>query len=146
MIRKHKSEEIKQLVDIWEAASSLAHPFLSDYFTQNVKKAMGDIYLPNSDTWVFEADGTLIGFISMMENEIGGLFISPNHHSKGIGTQLVKHVAQSHDSLEVEVFLENKIGRPFYEKKGFIPIKQYLHEETGEQVLRMRFIPLNENL
>lgn len=138
MIRKYEQEEISHLVEIWEQAAILAHPFLSNEFHQYVKKAMREIYLPNSDTWVYELSGEVQGFISMLENEIAGLFVSPKHHSKGIGTALMNYVGQHHKALEVEVFQKNAIGKPFYEKHGFTIIKEYLQEETGETVLRMK--------
>lgn len=138
MIRKYKEVEIPRLLEIWENAALIAHPFLSDEFHQMVKGAMKDMYLPNSDTWVYEESGSIIGFISMMKNEIGGLFVDPNQQSKGIGTALVNHISQFHDTLEVEVFEENKIGKPFYEKYGFKMKKKYLMEETNQNVLRMR--------
>ena len=138
MIRKYKEDEIPKLLEIWESAALLAHPFLDTDFHEMVKKAMRDIYLPNSDTWVYEESGIIIGFISMAKNEIGGLFVDPKNHSKGIGTSLVNHMNQFHDSLEVEVFEENKIGKPFYEKYGFKIIKEYVMEETNQKVLRMK--------
>jgi putative acetyltransferase len=72
------------------------------------------------------------------KNEIGVLFVKPDCHSRGIGTILVNHIQQFHKELEVEVFAENKIGKPFYEKNGFELIKEYMQEETNQKVLRMR--------
>lgn len=138
MIRKYDEAEIPELIEIWEAAAVLAHPFLSDDFNAQVKTAMRDMYLPDSDTWVFEESGKVLGFISMLKNEIGGLFVHPDHHSKGIGRALIIHVQHSHTTLEVEVFDKNKIGKPFYEKYGFEVLKEYTHEPTGEKVIRMR--------
>jgi len=100
---------------------------------------MQDIYIPNSDTWIYEEFGVIIRFISMSKNEIGGLFISPNYRSKGIGNSLLEHTLKFHKELEVEVFSENKIGNPFYEKLGFKIIKEYLHQESNQKVLRMFF-------
>jgi len=138
MIRKYNETEIPVLLEIWEAAALIAHPFLSTEFHEMVKKAMKDMYLPNSDTWVYEENGNIIAFIAMLNNEIGGLFVEPNQQSKGIGTSLVNQMAQLHDTLEVEVFEKNKIGRPFYEKYGFKVIKEYVMEETGQKVLRLK--------
>jgi putative acetyltransferase len=138
MIRKYKEVEIPVLLEIWEKAALIAHPFLSDEFHQMVKGAMKDMYLPNSDTWVYEESGNIIGFISMAKSEIGGLFVDPNQQSKGIGTALVNHISQFHKTLEVEVFEENKIGKPFYEKHGFKMMKAYLMKETNQNVLRMQ--------
>jgi putative acetyltransferase len=138
MIRKYNENEIPKLVEIWEAAALIAHPFLNIEFHEMVKGAMKDMYLPNSDTWVYEENGNIIGFISMMKNEIGGLFVDPNQQSKGTGTSLVNHMKQFHNTLEVEVFEENKIGKPFYEKYGFKVIKEYVMKETNQKVLRMK--------
>ena len=138
MIRKYNENEIPRLLEIWEAAALIAHPFLTDEFHQMVKKAMKEMYMPNSDTWVYVESGNILGFISMMNNEIGGLFVDPNQQGKGIGTQLVNFMTQFHDSLEVEVFEENKIGKPFYEKYGFKFIKEYVMKETNQKVIRMR--------
>ena len=138
MIRKYTQKEIPTLLVIWEKAAKLAHPFLSNDFHEMVKKAMKDMYLPNSDTWVYEESGVIVGFISMAGNEIGGLFVDPKKHSKGIGTSLMNHMRQFHTELEVEVFEENKIGKPFYEKHSFKIIKEYIMKETGQKVLRMK--------
>ena len=137
MIRKYTQEEIPKLLEVWEAAALIAHPFLSNEFHEMVKKAMRDMYLPDSDTWVYEKSGNIIGFIAMINNEIGGLFVDPNQQSKGVGTALVDYMQKFHKTLEVEVFEENKIGRPFYKKYGFKVIKEYTMKETGRKVLRM---------
>lgn len=138
MIRKFEEKEIPHLIEIWEKAAMVAHPFLSEDFHEEVKKAMTDIYLPNSDTWVYVESGKVLGFISMISNEIGGLFVFPENHSKGIGTLLVNHINQFHKELEVEVFYKNEIGKPFYEKLGFETIKEYIMDGTNQKILRMR--------
>lgn len=137
MIRPYNEKDTEQVIDIWYTAQSLAHPFLSEDFLKMVQDMMLNKFLPNSKTWIFEEEGTILGFISMMGNEIGGLFVHPSKHSKGIGTQLVNFVQPMFDTLEVEVFSKNKIGRGFYNKYGFHLMKEYLHEVTNEKVLRL---------
>ena len=99
---------------------------------------MRNVYIPNSETWVYEIDGEVVGFISMLGNEIVGLFVSQENHSKGIGTKLVNYVGEFTDKLEVEVFKKNKIGRSFYDKYGFIQYKEFNHDESGEIVIRLK--------
>ena len=99
---------------------------------------MRNIYMPNSETWIFENESGILGFISMMDNEIGGLFVLPKNQTNGIGTKLVNFVSDFNDNLEVEVFERNIIGRAFYDKYGFILINNFNHEESGEKVLRLR--------
>ena len=75
----------------------------------------------------------------MLGNEIGVLFVNPKSQSKGIGTSLVNYVKKMHPELEVEVFTKNKIGKPFYDKYGFVLIKEYFNEAAQEMVLRMKY-------
>lgn len=138
MIRKHTPDDAATILDIWYQASAVAHPFLDDTFVEYVKTAMRDMYIPNSETWVYEENNSILGFISMMDNEIGGLFVLPNNQGKGIGTQLVNFIQPHHDSLEVEVFDENSIGRGFYDKYGFKEINKYFHSESNQAVLRLK--------
>ena len=140
MIRKHTGKDLKQIINIWYQASTIAHPFLNASFVEKVKLDMTNIYIPNSETWVYEVDDIVVGFISMIANEIGGLFVLPNSHSKGIGTKLVNFIKKENSELEVEVFEKNRIGRAFYDKYGFKLIKKYFHKESGNDVLRLKFI------
>jgi putative acetyltransferase len=138
MIRKHKKQDLEQIISVWYQSSTLAHPFLSDSFVEKVKLDMTTIYVPNSETWVYEVDNLIVGFISMMDNEIGGLFVLPNNHSKGIGTELVNFIKKEHSELEVEVFEKNSIGSAFYAKYGFVNIKKFNHQDSGHVVLRLK--------
>ena len=139
MIRSYKKTDELKVIDVWYKASTLAHSFLGSDFMDQVKKDMSELYLPNADTWIYEEENTLIGFISMLGNEIGGLFVLPSHHSKGIGTQLVNYVHKFHKEIEVEVFKKNRIGRAFYDKYGFKLLKEYFHAESNNEILRMKF-------
>ncbi|MCW5516013.1 GNAT family N-acetyltransferase [Muriicola sp. Z0-33] len=98
---------------------------------------MRNMYIPGSDTWVYEMDNQVAGFISMIGNEIGGLFVLPGYHSQGIGSALVSFVSDFNKELEVEVFKKNRIGRSFYDKIGFNLKNDYFHEQSGERVLRL---------
>lgn len=82
MIRKHKPKDLEAIIDVWYQSSALAHPFLNSDFVEKVKSDMTDIYVPNSETWVYEIDNNIVGFISMLENEIGGLFVLPSYHEE----------------------------------------------------------------
>ena len=145
MIRKNTAEDTDEIVNTWYQAFSQVHPFLEEAFIEKVKKDMREIYIPNSETWVYEENNSLIGFISMLDNEIGWLFIRPDHQSTGVGTQLVDFVGKLHKVLEVEVFEKNMHGRAFYDKYGFKQIKQYTHAETNCEMLRMSTNPTISN-
>jgi putative acetyltransferase len=84
------------------------------------------------------ADGRVVGFISLLGNEIGAIFVDPGFHRSGIGHALVRHAQALRGELEVEVFERNLLGRAFYAKLGFEPVHQKVHEPTGFEIIRLR--------
>ena len=137
MIRKYQSQDTDALVSVWQKANALAHPFLAEDFVEQVAQDMRNIYLPNAETWVLEEDGQPAGFIALIGDEIGGLFLDPSLQGKGFGRAMVDHAAALKGPLRVEVFKENAIGRHFYECYGFVFVGEYRHEASGELTLKM---------
>lgn len=138
-IRKYQDDDLSDLMSAWESASQLAHPFLTAEFQDQVRHDIPNLYLPNAETWVTERDGVVIGFLSLIGNEIGAIFVHTKHHGTGAGRALMEKAMELHDELEVEVFTQNSIGREFYSKAGFELMNESLHEPTGEKVLRLKF-------
>ena len=127
------------MLSSWESASRIAHPFLSEDFLVRERKNISDIYLPKSDTWVVEVEGRVVGFVSLMGNEVGGIFLEPDYHGRKLGKRLMDKASELQGDLEAEVFERNLIGRRFYARYGFEQIAETTHEETGERVLRLRY-------
>ncbi len=144
MIRKYQPADLDDYMTTWESASAVAHPFLTDAFQAKTRSDIINVFLPITENWVWDADGRVVGFVSMMGNEIGGLFVRPERQRQGIGRALVDHVREKHEHLEVEVFLDNVIGRAFYAKYGFLQTEAKLHEETGLELIRL-LLPLDES-
>ncbi|MDA9009540.1 GNAT family N-acetyltransferase, partial [Alphaproteobacteria bacterium] len=88
-------------------------------------------------TWVLEENGSPVGFIAMIDTEIGGLFLDISQHGKGMGRRMVDHVVTAKGPLTVEVFKENKIGLPFYERYGFVVIGEGIFDPTGHETFKM---------
>ena len=101
-----------------------------------------NIYLPKAETWVWIADGLVVGFISLLGNEIGAIFVDPEFHRSGIGRALVDRARALRGEVEVEVFERNLLGRAFYEKLGFELMHQKTHEQTGLEIMRLRLPPI----
>ncbi|MEE4217501.1 MAG: GNAT family N-acetyltransferase [Xanthomonadales bacterium] len=138
-IRRYKETDLEAVLDSWEVATRLAHDFMTDDFLAQERKNTAEIYLPNTDTWVAEIDGEVKGFIALMGNEVGAIFLCPDCHGKGVGRALMDKAQDLHGDLEVEVFKRNTVGRNFYSKYGFEYLEEKLHEPTGQQVLRLKF-------
>lgn len=138
-IRQYTKLDLEPVLNSWEVATRLAHKFMTDEFIGQERTNVAEIYLPNTDTWVADVDGEVKGFISLIGNEVGAIFLQPNCHGKGIGKALMDKAQSIHGNLEVEVFKENAIGRDFYSKYGFEQLEEKLHEPTGQQVQRLIF-------
>jgi ribosomal protein S18 acetylase RimI-like enzyme len=81
----------------------------------------------------------VVGFIALLEEHVGGLFIAPAHHRRGIGTRLMRHVQAISRRLSVNVFSVNENARRFYEKCGFRPVLEQLCPRTGQMEWRMEW-------
>ena len=138
-IRQYRNSDLDAVLSSWESATRLAHPFMSDQFIAQERKNVAEIYLPNTDTWVVEIGSEVRGFIALMGNEVGAIFLRPEFHGQGAGKALMGKAQEIHGDLEVEVFKENAIGRRFYTRYGFEQMDEKLHEPTGQQVLRLKF-------
>ena len=139
-IRQYKTSDLEAVLSSWESATRLAHPFMTDDFLAQERKNVAEIYMPNTDTWVAELDGNVVGFVALMGNEIGAIFLQPNYHGKGIGKALMDKANELHSRLEVEVFKANAIGRKFYSRYGFELLEEKHHKPTGQPLLRLRFV------
>ena len=138
MTRKYEADDLAELLDVWYDASQIAHPFLTRDFLDRERRNVIQEYLPIAKTWVFEEEGRVVGFIALIGNEVGGIFVTPGRHGQGIGRALMDHARASRNHLDVEVFEANEIGRAFYDAYGFEVVGTGVHEETREPVLRLR--------
>ena len=138
-IRQYENSDLEAVLSSWERATRLAHPFMTDEFIAQERINTAEIYLPNTDTWVIDTDDHVVGFIALMGNEVGAIFLQPEYHGQGAGKALMDKAQEIHGDLEVEVFKENHMGRKFYSQYGFNQLEEKLHEPTGQQILRLRF-------
>ena len=139
MIRKYNEQDADAIVSLWRKASAVAHPFLSADFIDSEAKALRDIYLTYAETWVTVVDGKIVGFIALVEDEVAGLFLLPDFHGQGFGREMVDLAHNIKGPLRVEVFDKNQIGRRFYAAYGFLGTETYIHDATGETVLKLAY-------
>ncbi len=139
IVRQYKDSDLDGVLSSWENASRIAHPFLKKDFLAQERKNIPELYIPNADTWVVEADNQVAGFIALIGNEVGAIFLQPEHQGKKLGKLMMDKAQELHGDMEVEVFEKNSIGRNFYEQYGFKLIEEKVHEQTGERVLRLKF-------
>ena len=138
MIRKYADRDLNELLDVWHEASVIAHHFMDKEFFTVERNAIENDYLPVVETWVYELDGKVAGFISLLGHEVGAIFVHPTMQRKGIGRALMDQARSLYGQLELEVFKANLIGRGFYDQYGFKVVDEYFHQATGQPKLKIR--------
>lgn len=144
VMRQYVDQDLDELLAAWAAASEIAHPFLSQEFLATERDNIPNLYLPNAETWVYESNAQVVGFIALIGNEVGAIFVHPSHQRKGVGHGLMDKAKELRGELEVEVFVKNTIGRGFYARYGFKPIEEKRHDQTGFDLLRLRLAASGE--
>ena len=84
------------------------------------------------------SDGRVVGFLALIGNEVGAIFVDPDEQGSGIGRMLMDAASSSRPFLELNVFEANEIGRRFYEAYGFEVVGRHVGEATGHPELRLR--------
>ncbi len=140
MIRDFKESDIEEVLDIWLTASIKAHYFINKGFWESKIDDMRYIYIPSSETYVYERDNQVLGFISLYEDTITALFVDPAEQGKGIGTELMNKCKTLRKNLNLTVFKNNIYSFIFYKKCGFNSIKEQPDEHSGHQEILMKFV------
>jgi putative acetyltransferase len=138
MIRPYIDEDLGGLLDVWYRASLIAHSFLSEEFFETERRLIAERWLPIAETMVYETSGRVVGFLALIGNEVGAIFVDPDSQGRGIGRALMDAARDSRPFLELDVFEANSIGRRFYDAYGFEFVNRHVNEAVGEPELRLR--------
>lgn len=132
MIRKLEKEDINNIMEIWLDSTIKGHDFIDEKYWRDNYSKVKDIYVPMSETFVYEENESIKGFISVIEeNFIGALFVDSNSFRKGIGSKLIDFALEKYEGLNLAVYKENKSAIEFYKYKNFEVVCEQINEETG---------------
>jgi L-amino acid N-acyltransferase YncA len=129
MIRLATPKDFSQLLDL--QVTCIAN-LTSTYSAQEreawatyIKQEGVDRYAPYN-TYVFLADGRVVGFVSYSTNEsehaaaIECLYVAKMHQEKGLGKQLLQ-MAESRLPKGTHITIRSTLNaRPFYESNGYM--------------------------
>lgn len=138
IIRPYTPADEDAVLAVWLRSTVEGQDFIPRAFWESKVDDVRTNYLPVAVTFIAENDGRILGFISLLDCMIGGLFVDTHCQRQKIGTSLVKY-ARSHTEqpLEVDVYEQNDRARDFYKKCGFTEQERYLQSETNEILIRM---------
>ena len=140
MIRKWTAKSLDPVLTLWLESTTFAHPFIDEQYWHDSLALVRDVYLPAAQTWVWEENDTLLGFISVMDNQfVGALFVAPQALHRGIGSALLNEVKQRYPMLSLEVYQKNGRAVSFYHALGFRIEDGAWQEETKHPTWIMRW-------
>ena len=139
MIRKLQQTDIEQVISIWLEASIKAHDFVDSDFWKSKVKDMREIYIPSGETYVYVEENLIHGFMSLYNDTIAAIFVSPDCQGKGIGKQLIQKAKDVRDILNLTVYKENQKSMKFYKKCKFSIEHEQIEKHTGYPEFLMKF-------
>lgn len=113
------ARDLDRCLAIWRAASEVGHPFLDAATLDADAAIVRTRYMPAAAIRVAESPGRVIGFIALLGDHVGGLFVDPAAHRTGAGRALVADALARKGRLTVEVYAANADARAFYAACGF---------------------------
>lgn len=132
MIRSIENKDIDKIMNIWLRSTIKAHDFIQKEYWEKNYNIVKDIYIPMAETFVFEDEECIKGFISIINNKfIGALFVDIDFQNSGIGKKLINHVTDRYKNLNSAVYKENKKSVDFYINRGFKITKEQINEDSG---------------
>nr|WP_255563964.1 GNAT family N-acetyltransferase [Hyphomonas sediminis] len=72
-----------------------------------------------------------VGFISLLDTFVGGLFVKPGLQGFGIGRTLVEHAIGRKAELQLEVYADNLQACDFYRRLGFQELSRRERDDQG---------------
>lgn len=134
MVRALTAGDLDRVMQLWLQTNLEAHDFIDQsYWRENadgVRQAMAE-----AEVLVYEEAGRVEGFVGLLGETLAGIFVERESQSKGVGKALLDEAKSRRDRLTLGVYQKNTRARAFYEREGFLLLKQQVDENTGETEL-----------
>ncbi|MCE5229534.1 N-acetyltransferase [bacterium] len=141
MIRRFMPSDMEQVLSIWLEASIKAHDFVAKEFWESKMSDMRNVYIPNSETYVFSDSGSIKGFLSLSGDVLAAIFVTPGSQGQGIGQQLMDKAKSLRNKLTLTVYRDNHKSVEFYKKNGFVVVRDEIDKHTGHAEILMAYEP-----
>ena len=125
------AEDTAILVGIWFEASLKAHAFIGRERLLEQKALIEHKYLPMAETWVASRGDQPVGFISLLDSFVGGIFVSPDCQGQGVGRKLIAFALERKGELALDVYSANEQAFRFYLSLGFEEVSRRPFDDEG---------------
>lgn len=155
LIREANLEDIKDIQSVakqsWNATYKGIIPteIQENFLSYAYNDVMMENRIKNSYLFVSEYKGNVVGFANFSpikqegEVELGAIYLLPESQGQGIGTALLQHGIENISGVKkiyINVEKENRIGRTFYEAKGFDTVTEFDDDFDGHILKTVRMV------
>lgn len=119
-LRRARPDDGPEIAEVWLRSRRAAEIPASVHSDDDVRRWVSDILLARCDVWVALAAGRPVGLMALLGEELGQLYVAPEHQRHGHGTRLLQLAQTRQDSLTLWTFVSNVLAQRFYEAHGFI--------------------------
>ena len=119
-LRPAAQSDAEAIADIHLAAFRAAYDFPPAHPDAEVRDWVAHHLLPTTETWLAEADGHVVAFLSLADGWVEQLYVAPEWTGRGIGSGLMRLAKERQPGgLQLWTFQVNRGARRFYERHGF---------------------------
>ena len=145
MLRRYQSRDEEASVALWLRTWQEAYPELDfaerlDWWRERWRSEL----LPVADVVIAEADGVMIGFVTVDPRTLylDQIVVAPEHWRSAVGSALIAEAKRiSPAGLDLDVNIDNVRAIGFYRRLGFLITGAGKNPVSGKPVHRMSWRP-----
>jgi putative acetyltransferase len=144
-LRPYAPADEEAAIELWRRAWQLAYPEIDfaarvDWWRQRWREEL----VPTAEIAVAEADGEIVGFVTVDPGtlDLDQIVVAPEAWGMGVASLLIAEAKQiSPGGLDLHVNTDNGRAIRFYEKHGFVISGEALNWRSGAPVHKMSWRP-----
>jgi GNAT superfamily N-acetyltransferase len=124
VIRRAGLEDVNAIAALFRRSFGTL-TFLPALHTPEEDRAYFGGIVADSEVWVWEERGRVLGFAALTADELTHIYVEPDAHERGIGGALMDRAKERRPGgFHLWVFQQNANARQFYERRGFVLVRE----------------------
>jgi putative acetyltransferase len=144
-LRRYAPADEEPAIELWRRTWQLTYPDI-DFSTRLAwwRQRWCNELVPSARVTVAEANGTMVGFVTVDPSslELDQIVVAPEQWGTGVASALIEEAKRiSPNGLDLHVNKDNSRAIRFYEKLGFVARGEAMNWRSGAPVKKMSWRP-----